>query len=578
MKSFFKKKSVIAVIVIVVIGGGYYAYGKIKGSATVAPQYVTAKATKGALVVSVTGSGQMTDSNQTNITAQGSGNVVNINVINNQKVAKGQLLFGLDTTNDDRSVRNAQLSLQSAQFQLQSLESPPTTSTLLQSQNGVAQAKQASVAAVNSLATDYNTAYTDISNTFIDLPTAVNGLNTILYGQTINKSQGDIDAYTNMIETYAPTVVGYNSSAASSYQSAIAAYNQNLTDYKNTNIYSSTSTVASLLSETYATLKQVSVANNAAKNLLDLVQTTLQQNEQKLPAQLSIDETNIQSYITATNGHLATILNIQNTLATDAQQITSAQLSLAQSQASLDQLQAGPTQLQIEQQQLSLTQAQNSLADAQANLANDYVRSPFDGIITNIAAKLGQPPPSTLAVLVSNIQLAQATFNETDVVNIKVGQPATITFDAIPNTSLTGKVSQVDTIGTVTQGVVSYNVQVALDEPNDQVKPGMSDSMAIVTKVDQDVILVPNSAVSTKQGVSSVQVMGASGTPTPTQVTIGPANTMDTEILSGVNDGDTIVTQTKSGSTATTAARPAAGIGGGGGGVRFGGGGGLGGF
>ena len=51
MKSFFKKKSVIAVIVIVVIGGGYYAYGKIKGSATVAPQYVTAKATKGALVV-----------------------------------------------------------------------------------------------------------------------------------------------------------------------------------------------------------------------------------------------------------------------------------------------------------------------------------------------------------------------------------------------------------------------------------------------------------------------------------------------------------------------------------------------
>ncbi len=575
MKAFFKRKIVLAILAIIVIGGGYYVYGAFTGSGTVAPQYVTKPATLGTLVVSVTGSGQVTDSNQTNIQAKASGNIVSIPVVNNQKVYAGQVLFTLDTTNEDRAVRNAQVGLQSAQLSLESLQAPASTSTLLQAQNSVAQAKQSFETSNNNLATDYNNAFTDISNTFIDLPNAVNGLNTILYGMTINKIQGNIDAYSNMISTFYPNVTQYNQSAASSYLAALNAYNKNLSDYKNANVYSSTSTVESLLVETYDTLQAISVANSNTKNLLDLVNTTLQQNQQKAPAQLATDETNIQSYITTTNSHLSTILQIQNSLAADKQAIASANLSMAQTQASLDQLNNGPTALQIQSQELSITQAKNSLADAKANLANDYVTAPFAGVITNIAAKIGQPAPATLAVLISSQQLAQGTFNEIDIVNVKVGQPATITLNALPNMTLTGKVSQVDSLGTVSQGVVSYNVQVALDAPNSTVKPGMSDSIAVVTTVKQDVLLVPSSAVTTRQGTSSVKVMGANGVPTTTQVTIGLSNSTMTEIVSGLNEGDNVVTQTiAKPTTTTTPAAPSAGgirIPGLGGGGRIGG-------
>ncbi len=552
MKTFFKHRIVQVMLAVVVIWGGYYAYGVFRGSGVVVPQYVTKAITHGTLVVSVMGSGQVTDSNQTNIQAKSSGNVAAIYFNNNQKVAAGDILFRLDTTNEDRSVRNTQVGLQSAELALQSLKVPASTSTLLQSQNAVAQAKQSFETSNNNLAADYNNSFTDISNTFIDLPNVVNGLNTILYATTINKVQGDIDAYTSMVGTYYPNVIQYNQSVASSYQTAFTAYNQNLADYKSANVYSSTSTIESLLAETYNTLQAVSVANSNTKNLLDLVNTTLQQNQQRAPAQLTIDEASIQSYITTTNSHISTILQIQNSLATDKQAIASANLSMAQTAASLDQLKSGPTALQIQSQELSVTQAKNALADAQANLENDYVRAPFTGIITNIAAKIGQPAPATLAVLIGNQQLAQATFNEIDIVNVNVGQPATITFNAMPNLTLTGKVSQVDTLGTVSQGVVSYNAQVVLDVPNQMVKPGMSDSIAIVTKVKQDVLLVPSSAVSTKQGVSSVKVMASNGVPTATQVTVGLSNDTMTEILSGLNEGDNVVTQ-----TITKAATPA---------------------
>ncbi len=574
----FKNKFALTVIIIVVAVGGYYIYNAMKGGGTVVPQYVTKTVQKGTLVVSVSGSGQMTDSNQTNIQAQGSGNVVAINVVNNQKVSSGELLFKLDTTNDDRAVRNAEASVQSSELQLQALMQPPTTSTLLQSQNAVAQAKQTLQNNQNNLAADYNGAYTDISNTFIDIPSVMAGLNNVLYATTINKVQGDIDAYSNMINYYAPNVAQYNQSAAVSYATALAVYNTTLADYKNSSVYSNTSTVESLLGETYNTLRAISVANSDAKNLLDLVYNTLQQNNQKIPSQLTTDLSSLQSSITTTNSHLSTIFQMTSSLQADKQSITSAALSVAQASASLDQLVGGPTALQIEQQKLSLTQAKNALADAEANLEKDYVRAPFDGVITNIAAKVGQPAPATVAVLVSNQQLAQATFNEIDIVNVKVGEKATITFNALPDLTLTGKVSQVDTLGAVSQGVVSYNAQVALDVPSPSVKPGMSDSVIIITTVKQDVLLVPNSAVSTKQGVSFVRVMGASGVPQQTQVTIGLSNDTMTEIISGVSEGDAIVTQTTTKPTASTPTTQGPGLripglggfGGGGGGGRVG--------
>lgn len=389
IKKILANKVLSIVIAVAVLGAAYWIYGALFPAASTTPQYVTQKVARGAIVVSVTGSGQISASNQISIQSQGAGTVNRVLVSNNQSVAPRQLLVEIDSTSDARAVRNAKASLESAQLSLQKLETPATTSSILQARSSVAQSEQSLANAQNNLATDYNGAYTDISNTFIDLATVMSGMNNVLYGTYLNKSQGDIDSYTNLIANYYPGVTQYNQDAATNYQAALTAYNRNLSDYKNTSVYSSTSSIESLLDETYATLKAISASNASAKNLLDLVSTVLQQNEQKAPSQLATDEANMQSYITATNSHLSTLLQITNALQTDKTSITSAGLSIGQSQAALDQLLNGPTELDVQAQQLSVTQAQNALADAEENLSYDSVRAPFAGIITNITAKGG---------------------------------------------------------------------------------------------------------------------------------------------------------------------------------------------
>jgi RND family efflux transporter MFP subunit len=563
LKRLFSRTWVRVLAVLAVIVVGYGIYRAVWGTQTAATEYVTAKAAKGTLVVSVEGSGQVASVNQTNIQPQISGTVAAVAVVNNQRVKAGDLLVRLDTTNEERAVRNAQASLENTRLALETLMEPATTSSILQAQNSVAQAKQSLSTDQNNLASDYSAAYTGISNTFIDLPGVVTGLNTVLHQTTINRSQANVDAYTDLVRHFSAAADQYNQSAVSSYQTALAAYNQNLTDYKNSNVYSSTSTVGTLLDETYTTVRAIAAANGSVKNMLDFVSVTLQQRGQTVPAQLAADEASLQSYTTTINNRLATLLQIKNSLVSDEQAIAAAALSIAQTSASLDQLMSGPTQLDVQTKRLSVTQAENALTDAKQNLAYDYVRAPYDGVVTNVTAKVAQPVGSgtTVAVLLSNTQLAQATLNEVDVVNVKVGQQATVTFDALPELTSTGKVSQVDTLGTVVQGVVSYAVQVALDVPNPQVRPGMSDGVSIIVNVRQDALMVPNVAVSTKQNVSTVQVLGADGTPSTVEVTTGLMNDTMTEITSGLTEGDAVVTRTVTGA-ATTQSATTGGLGG----------------
>ena len=103
---------------------------------------------------------------------------------------------------------------------------------------------------------------------------------------------------------------------------------------------------------------------------------------------------------------------------------------------------------------------------------------------------------------------AVITVAESDIASVKVGQKAVITFDALPDLTLTGKVKSVDYTGTNTSGVVSYEVVVTPDTPNENVSGGMTVSVNIITDVATDVLAVPSSAVKTSSdGSSYVQVL-----------------------------------------------------------------------
>ncbi len=161
--------------------------------------------------------------------------------------------------------------------------------------------------------------------------------------------------------------------------------------------------------------------------------------------------------------------------------------------------------------------------------------------------------------------------NEIDAAKIKVGPKAVLTFDAAPDLKITGEVSEVDTIGAVSQGVVSYIVKIIFDTQEDSVKPGMSVGATIITDIKQNILVAPNSAIKTQGDSHYVEILDdplrskngqgfiSKSAPIKQTVEIGLSNDELTEIISGINEGDKIVSRTinpASAKTQTTSQAP----------------------
>jgi macrolide-specific efflux system membrane fusion protein len=140
---------------------------------------------------------------------------------------------------------------------------------------------------------------------------------------------------------------------------------------------------------------------------------------------------------------------------------------------------------------------------------------------------------------------------EIDVTKVKVGDKATITLDALPDKTYTGKVIAVDTSGTVSSGVVSYTTTIQLDSDTADILSNMSATANIITDVRDNVIIVPVAAVQTAtDGTTTVREL-KNGQLTSVPVEVGKSNSTQTEIISGVNEGDSVVTNVISSATTT---------------------------
>ncbi|MEK7094002.1 MAG: HlyD family efflux transporter periplasmic adaptor subunit, partial [Patescibacteria group bacterium] len=165
-------------------------------------------------------------------------------------------------------------------------------------------------------------------------------------------------------------------------------------------------------------------------------------------------------------------------------------------------------------------------------------------------------------------QFAEISLNEVDAAKIKVGQKATLTFDAIEDLSIAGQVAEVDAIGTVSQGVVTYNVKVAFDTQDDRVKGGMTANAAVIIDMKTNILSVPSAAVKTQGEQTYVQILegttgeknnqGVTSKNTPSQqiVETGISNDTLVEIVSGLHEGDQVVVRTTNTSVAQTSAAP----------------------
>jgi len=447
-------KILVSVIAVTCVVGGYEMYVSAKNGSAV-PQYVVAPAMIGNIVQTVSGTGQVTAANQIDIASQVSGAITSIDKAVGDHVYAGDLISTIDPT-------DAATSLASARLSLAQLTEP---------------AKPGDIAnAENSLEKAYSDGFNAVSNAFIDLHTVMPGLNNMFY------EQGGFLSVQNSASLDS-TGQAYRSQAGSSYDKASAEYQTVLAEYAGTTRNSATSSIDRLISDSYSLEKDVSSAVGDAQSAI----TYITVNEPDYQSRgSSAAESSVSSWGNLASSDVSALGGASNTIASDAN--------------TLNNLITGADPLAIQASELSVAQAQKTYEKY-------FIRAPFDGVIGRIPVSLyNQASNGTvIATVIGSQKIANISLDEVDAANVKVGQPVTITFDAISGFTATGTVSEVDLVGSVSAGVVSYGVKIAVNTPDPRILPGMSLNVSIVTNEIDGVLIVPTAAVKTQGNRSYVQ-------------------------------------------------------------------------
>lgn len=252
-----------------------------------------------------------------------------------------------------------------------------------------------------------------------------------------------------------------------------------------------------------------------------------------------------------------------------------AQDLVSRAAADADEASLNVAKAQVAAAEAQVAQATATLAKAEINLGYTKIYSPVDGVVVaknvdegqTVAASYQTPSIAEIARNLAEMQVEVAV-DEADIGGVYEGQTAKFTVDAHPTESFTGTVTQVRLSPNTADNVVSYTVIVKVANDNKLLMPGMTANVALIIEEREDVLLVPNSAFRFKpsngsssaamgmgpQGgrstvaaaeAPSVYTLGKDKKPVKTEVERGITNGQFYEIVSGLNEGDKVITGIK---------------------------------
>lgn len=216
---------------------------------------------------------------------------------------------------------------------------------------------------------------------------------------------------------------------------------------------------------------------------------------------------------------------------------------------------------------ITIAKAQLSAAWYSYQQSSNIIYAPATGILTNFALSKGMSvtnlssdstnstgSSATQSVGIisnpNNQTTASLSLTEIDVVSVKPGQKVTMTMDAFPDKTFTGEVLAINTNGQSSSGVTSYPTIVVFDNSLDKMYPNMSVSANIIIDSKTDVLTISTSAIRITDGISTVKVL-KDGQISEVIVETGISDNTNTEIISGINEGEIVVLSTTSGTTGT---------------------------
>lgn len=233
---------------------------------------------------------------------------------------------------------------------------------------------------------------------------------------------------------------------------------------------------------------------------------------------------------------------------------------IARLQISVAELQVKAAEAQFKAAELQVDVAKQAVEEAASELEIETLNAPFYGVVTSVDVEEGDIIPNSGMSQVTIVHLIDPTsmelgvdLDEIDIPGVALDQRAIIEVDALPELQLEGRVTSVYPLPTVEAGVVLYKVKIGLDVPQGSgLKVGMSATADIITNERSSVLLVPDRAIrKDSQGNPVVWVMvGEQIEQRP--VVVGISDGFQTEIIQGLNEGETVVMEMGAGVQSST--------------------------
>jgi len=555
-----KIKSSVALIILIIAAyfGGKYFFVKEDEQT----RYIMTAVTKGTVEFSISGTGQVEAAGVKEVSSEASGKItyLNPNVKVGNSIKSGTLVAIIDNADAQRSVNSAELAVENAKDALK------TAQIDLDNLIGSDQANPEVIQdAQDDLEKSYEDGYNDVSSAFLDFPSIMKDLDSILFDRSYNNYQKNIDYYYSASLVYDSSAENYKISAQNSYDKAKASYDASFAKYKTCSIYSDSQEISSLISDTYETSKLIAQSLKDALNQIQFYQEKLNDSGIDIPSTSNSHISTLSSHLGTTNSNTSSLFNATSDIENKIDALDNSDEEIRSSQ------------LALKSKQQALQTAEDNLEDAKDSLYDHSIYANLSGTISAVNIESGDrvSSGSSLITIVTTSKIASITMSETDIANVKVGNKARLTFDAVEELEVEGVVSQVDVAGSANSGVVSYGLEISFDTDNETIKPGMSVSAIIITDSKEDVLMLPSAAVKESGRGYYVQVLNkeydltdrqvsirgvASDTaPENKEVQVGLMGDEYTEITSGLEEGDQVVLRQSTSQTTTSTSSGSAG-------------------
>jgi len=476
------------------------AAGGAQATTKSAASQTTATVQRGNLTATVNAAGNITAHQQVALNFGQSGTVAKVNVKVGDRVRAGQVLAELDSSDLQLQLDNAKVNLKISENKLAQTKAPSTA-------QDIANAR----ARLESAQASYN-----------KLAGGATQAELVAAQAAVASAQASYESAVKSAAVSGTTI----DSATAQYQKALAALQSAQAAYDRV----ATAPNISARSES-VTLQSATIDYNQAKANYEAAQATAGSDAKTKVAQAL-------SSLQQAQASLAKLQTNENDLISSKAQVT-------QAKNDLDKLLAGPDAATLDTAQQQVAQAEIAVRQAENKLKQAQVIAPFAGVITAVNIVVGQAGPTSGtagAIQLADLDNLEIIVNmaEVDVSKIKLQQVAQITLDALTNVTLTGEVTLVAPAGVQTQGVVNYPVTVAVKNPSPEVKTGMTANVNIITDERDNVLMAPNRAVRTvgRQKMATVLI---EGNEMQVPIVTGMSGDTNTEIVSGLNEGDVVV-------------------------------------